>query len=687
MIAYLQKSEGSEGFHQIIDFLTISHIKYALTENPTIYVSLIEQFWQTATASTLKDGDMGITTTIDGKVKVVLEASIRRHLKLEDYDGISTLSTAEIFKQLALIGASKEYTGVDTPLFQTMLVQGQTLQGEGSTIPVAPIPHDPPLLRVHSLRSDEGNLTLNELTVLCTSLSKKVEILESDLKQTKQTYGAAYTKLIMKVKKLEHKVKSIKARRKVKFVISDDEDDLEDPSKQGRKIAHINEDEGITLVQMGAHTQGRSDEDLMYETGVYDYPEGFTGPIISITTAEPVTTAGEGVSTARAIPEEVSTAKPDMDVTLAEALVDLLKSGKKKSPKPKARGISFQDPEEVARKEVFSPPVSKISAKDKGKAIMTEPGKPLKKKDQTQSDEELALRLHAEEQAEFERLQKERATQEEASKAAIYDEMDNIQAIIEADEQLAARVQAEEQELYSIEEKSRLLVEMIAERKRFFAAQRAVEQRSKPPTKTQMRNRMKKSSKKKAGGSRKKTLAKKRAGEKQSKESSKRQKMKDDAEKEELRAHLDIIPGDDVAISVESLATKYPIVDWKIHILSEDKMYYEIIKANGSTKSYKIFIEMLDDFDRQDGDLITVFEPSKDDEVWKAQQDYTLISWRLFDSCGIHVLLMDTGIAIHMLVEKTYPLTQEMLSRMLSRKLEVDNESEMAFELLRFTRS
>ncbi|GJY69299.1 putative ribonuclease H-like domain-containing protein [Tanacetum coccineum] len=42
-------------------------------------------------------------------------------------------------------------------------------------------------------------------------------------------------------------------------------------------------------------------------------------------------------STARAILEEVSTAKQDMDVTLAEALMDLLKSGKKKSSKPKAR--------------------------------------------------------------------------------------------------------------------------------------------------------------------------------------------------------------------------------------------------------------------------------------------------------------------------------------------------------------
>ncbi|GKB29378.1 hypothetical protein Tco_0868779 [Tanacetum coccineum] len=55
----------------------------------------------------------------------------------------------------------------------------------------------------------------------------------------------------------------------------------------------------------------------------------------------------------------------------------------------------------------------------------------------------------------------------------------------------------------------------------------------------------------------------------------------------------------------------------------------------------------------------------------------------MWNSC----ITNDTGIAIHMLVEKTYPLTQDMLSRMLSGKLEVDNESEMAFELLRFTRS
>ncbi|GJS69388.1 hypothetical protein Tco_0702229 [Tanacetum coccineum] len=171
MVSYLQKSEGSEGFHQIVDFLNTCHIKYALIENPTIYVSLIKQFWQTATISTLENGDMEITATIDGKAKTISEASIRRHLKLEDSDGISDLPTTEIFEQLALMGfiqiflnkqkrlllphqktyiaptltqklfsnmkrTSKGYTGVDTLVFQTMLVQGQILQGEGSTIPV-----------------------------------------------------------------------------------------------------------------------------------------------------------------------------------------------------------------------------------------------------------------------------------------------------------------------------------------------------------------------------------------------------------------------------------------------------------------------------------------------------------------------------------------------------------------------
>nr|GFA51301.1 hypothetical protein [Tanacetum cinerariifolium] len=79
------------------------------------------------------------------------------------------------------------------------------------------MPHDSPLPRVNTLGSDDGSMTLQELMVLCTTLSQKVKSLKADLKQTKQVYGAAYTKLIIKVKRIEKIVKKSKARRQEKL--------------------------------------------------------------------------------------------------------------------------------------------------------------------------------------------------------------------------------------------------------------------------------------------------------------------------------------------------------------------------------------------------------------------------------------------------------------------------------------
>ncbi|GJW86485.1 hypothetical protein Tco_0161825 [Tanacetum coccineum] len=79
-------------------------------------------------------------------------------------------------------------------------------------------------------------------------LLRLVESLEADLKQTKKVYGAAYTKLIKKEKKLEKIIKSNQARRRAKIVVLDNEEDLEDSSKQGRMIEEINQDARVTLV-------------------------------------------------------------------------------------------------------------------------------------------------------------------------------------------------------------------------------------------------------------------------------------------------------------------------------------------------------------------------------------------------------------------------------------------------------
>ncbi|GKE15911.1 hypothetical protein Tco_1423488 [Tanacetum coccineum] len=166
------------------------------------------------------------------------------------------------------------------------------------------------------------------------------------------------------------------------------------------------------------------------------------------------------------------------------------------------------------------------------------------------------------------------------------------------------------------------------------------------------------------------------------------------------------------SLARKRVATKYQTVDWKTHVLTDNFMYYQIFRVDGSSKNYKIFSEMVKDFDRQDvlylhmlvkarymtsspegydlmlwGDLKILFEPDEEDEVWRNQHEYNLISWRLFDSCGIHILLMTNGISIHIMIRKKYPLTQEMLSKMLNRKLEVDHESTMAFKILKFIRS
>ncbi|GJX72950.1 hypothetical protein Tco_0311545 [Tanacetum coccineum] len=450
----------------------------------------------------------------------------------------------------------------------------------------------------------------------------------------------------MMVKKLEHKVKSRKAKRRVRLVVSEDEADLEDPSKQGKKIAQIDEDEGITLVQMDVETQGRNSdktretEEINLSAGNEVFEEGNTEKDVS-TASDAVTTSSVILKVSAAGPSTVSTAGPSSSIagvfedemmTIADTLVTIRRT------RPRTTSVVINDPEEEPRRTV-------------------------------QVDAELAQILHQEELVKLERVQKERVAQEEASKAAIDEELDDIQAMIEAYEQMAERLHSEEQEKYTIKEKPRMLVEMIAERKNsllhkeqqkselkgrsydeiqklFDKAYKQVNSFVLMDTKVIKDSRKKDdSSSKPAGGSRKKTLARKRAGEKQSEESAKRQKLEDAAEKEELKTYLKIDPDEDRVVNYEVLATKYPIVDWESQIIGSDLQEndlscWKITRADGSSKFYKVFSMMLEDIDRQDlvdlhklvmersasrtlegydlilwGDLKTMFEPSEEDDV------------------------------------------------------------------------
>nr|GEX87971.1 xylulose kinase-1 [Tanacetum cinerariifolium] len=109
MVAYLNKSDVSKGFNQIIDFLNGSYIAYALTVNPTIYVSCIKQFWNTVAVKQSNDITR-IRVLVDKKKVVVTKATIRDTLHLDDAEGVDCLPNEEIFTTLARMGYEKPST-------------------------------------------------------------------------------------------------------------------------------------------------------------------------------------------------------------------------------------------------------------------------------------------------------------------------------------------------------------------------------------------------------------------------------------------------------------------------------------------------------------------------------------------------------------------------------------------------
>ncbi|GJZ54225.1 hypothetical protein Tco_0609110 [Tanacetum coccineum] len=103
LVAFLEKPEESNGFEEIIDFLNTSSVQYALTVNPTIYTTCIEQFWTSAKAKTV-NGERQIQALVDKKKVIITETSIRSDLKLDDAEGTYCLPTATIFAELERMG-------------------------------------------------------------------------------------------------------------------------------------------------------------------------------------------------------------------------------------------------------------------------------------------------------------------------------------------------------------------------------------------------------------------------------------------------------------------------------------------------------------------------------------------------------------------------------------------------------
>ncbi|GKE16303.1 hypothetical protein Tco_1423880 [Tanacetum coccineum] len=113
------------------------------------------------------------------------------------------------------------------------------------------------------------------------------------------------------------------------------------------------------------------------------------------------------------------------------------------------------------------------------------------------------------------------------------------------------------------------------------------------------------------------------------------------------------------------------------------RKYWKIIRVGNHTKVYQFFDDMIKVFDREDLVKLLI-ELDTDDELWKLQNHiHDNLTWKLYDSCGVHHVSTEDGIDIYMLVEKEYPLSRVTLTLMLVAKLLVEQDTEMSRELLR----
>ncbi|GJY90740.1 hypothetical protein Tco_0505936 [Tanacetum coccineum] len=158
----------------------------------------------------------GAPSTLQPHLSPTLRSSIRQKTKVPQPSSPPRTNVAD---EAASTSVDVRYGGAATTV--TGLEAGQ---GSGNIDKTPTMPHDSPLPRVNTLGSDEGRMQHNKLIDLATKLSDKVVALETDLRQTKKVYGAAFTKLIKKVKRLEKKDKLNKSRRKLRLVLLDEED-------------------------------------------------------------------------------------------------------------------------------------------------------------------------------------------------------------------------------------------------------------------------------------------------------------------------------------------------------------------------------------------------------------------------------------------------------------------------------
>ncbi|GJS11706.1 putative ribonuclease H-like domain-containing protein [Tanacetum coccineum] len=445
-----------------------------------------------------------------------------------------------------MVKKGKNFSRKVTPLFDFMLVQQTEDEGEASerlfnSQPIPSPPHlsedqpqtqtDPyprpyPSVAIHdsnlegsggnhrgqssndiSLSGNKDGLTLQSVYDLYVSLCKQVTAQAKEIKALK-----AQGRKSVKSSKGEPSVhKDLNFEDLDDFVDVDDTLDYmetEDDQDEGRTSSMVLEEKEsadkevsteapVSTVKPNKGTD-KKNEGTDKQNGGTDNTKVSTDRQGKGTTDQ-----NEGKSATQTAPTTTSTPTPTIfgdDETIAQVLITMSQNKQKE----KEKGVEIRNVEDTERPRPTSTrsvltlkPLPKIDPKDKGKKMIDEEGESdtesdditeaEKKFKMLAKDEEVARKVQEEWEAEEE---KKRLAEEEATKVALTNEYDFIQARINADKILAEELQKEEREKFTIEQRAKFLHDTIAAQRKFLAQQRSEAIRNKPPTRNQLRNQM-----------------------------------------------------------------------------------------------------------------------------------------------------------------------------------------------------
>nr|GEW69349.1 hypothetical protein [Tanacetum cinerariifolium] len=615
---------------------------------------------------------------------------------------ISPALTQKVFANMRRVG--KGFSGVETPLFEGMLAARQPAEKEVAEAQVqvdatvdenvaedvahdaipSPPSHDipspsqepssPPQQPQSSPQAPpqgaEFPTQIQQVLNVCSALTKRVENLENDNAAQK----LVIIKLKARVKRLEkaNMVKSSKLRHLRKVEASkqvESSDDMEDVFNHGRMVDDMDKDEGIELVKDAddkgielvndadiAKTEGRyAAQQAEKQAEIYHIDLDHSSKVL--------------ISAASAT---ILAAKPSIPAAAPTVVAAYTR---------RRKGVIIRDPEEeLSSKTLAETP----KVKDKGKGILVETPKHLKKKDQIELDAEYARKFHEEINKNHEEFNKD--IDWDAAMDHVNQKSNNPQ-YIKRYQGMKKRPQTESEARKNM----MIYLKNTAGYKMDFFKGMMYAQIC-PIFQARFDENMSFLFKSRKEMEEEDQEIIKSINETPAQKAAKRRKLSKEAqEAEDLRKRLEVVDDkdDDVFIEATPLARKVPVVDYHI-VLVDNKPRFKIIKADETYQFYISFTTLLKNFDREDLENLRgiVKERFSTSKPTNFSDEYLLLTLKImFEKPDEQDAVWKNQRSLFLLVERRYPLSRFTLEQMVNvTRLQVKEESEMSLELLRFTR-